>query len=373
MSENVEEVEGTNEPEINVEEKLLDNIEKLNNKDSVFYFFTMDTKGNPTAAVANIYEHVKILRGLGYDAKILHEKNDYQSVDSWLGEDYSSLPHVSIEDQELKVNGYDFVIIPEIFANVMEQTAKLPCKRIVLCQSYDYILEMMMPGKRWQDFGIDTVLTTSEKQGQYIKNLFGNNLKVAVAPLSIPSYFKPSSKPKKPVVAIYTRDQRDTVKIFKTFYLKHPHLKWVSFRDMKNMPREKFAENLAECCLAIWVDDISSFGTFPLEAMKCDVPVLGKVPTMVPEWMEDKNGLWTHDSLSIPDLTANFMQAWLEDMSPDELYEKMGELKDKYTEAEQEEKLKEIYEGLVQERIKEFEEHLPKEESVNNTTNENEK
>jgi len=356
-----------------VEEKLLDNIEKLKNKDSKFYFFTMDTKGNPTAAVANIYEHVKIMRNMGYDAYILHEKNDYSGVGTWLGEEYTELPHLSIESQQLKVNGYDFVIIPEIFANVMEQTAGLPCKRIVLCQSYDYILEMMMPGKKWQDFGIDTCITTSEKQAEYIKQLFSNTIETKIAPLSIPSYFKPSSKPKKPIIAIYTRDQRDTVKIFKSFYLKHPHLKWVSFRDMRSMPRERFAESLAECCLAVWVDDISGFGTFPLEAMKCGVPVLGKVPSIVPEWMEDKNGLWTHDILAIPDLTSNFVQAWLEDMAPEDLYEKMSEVSEKYTEEEQVEKLTELYTGIVNDRIKEFESHLPTEEVVEDNTQENTK
>ena len=38
------------------------------------YFFTLDTKGNPTAGIANIYEHVKMLNELGYNACILHEK-----------------------------------------------------------------------------------------------------------------------------------------------------------------------------------------------------------------------------------------------------------------------------------------------------------
>jgi hypothetical protein len=37
-------------------------------------FFTLDTKGNPTAGIANIYEHVKLLNELGYNATILHEK-----------------------------------------------------------------------------------------------------------------------------------------------------------------------------------------------------------------------------------------------------------------------------------------------------------
>ena len=79
-------------------------LENLNNKDFTLYFFTLDTKGNPTAGIANIYEHVKLLNELGYKAAILHEKNDYKlkadengnGIAEWLGEDYSKLPHVSI-------------------------------------------------------------------------------------------------------------------------------------------------------------------------------------------------------------------------------------------------------------------------------------
>ena len=52
--------------------------DKLANKDFTLYFFTLDTKGNPTAGIANIYEHVKLLNELGYKAIILHEKNDYK-------------------------------------------------------------------------------------------------------------------------------------------------------------------------------------------------------------------------------------------------------------------------------------------------------
>ena len=42
---------------------------KITKKDFGIYFFTLDTKGNPTAGVATIYEHVKILRELGFNAK----------------------------------------------------------------------------------------------------------------------------------------------------------------------------------------------------------------------------------------------------------------------------------------------------------------
>ena len=73
-------------------DQIKDNIEKIGNKDFGIYFFTMDTKGSPTAGVANVYEHVKILTELGYKAYILHEKNDYANVGSWLGEEYAELP-----------------------------------------------------------------------------------------------------------------------------------------------------------------------------------------------------------------------------------------------------------------------------------------
>lgn len=362
--ENVNETGNTEKPDL--KKILLENIKNLEEKKSNMYFFVMDTKGNATAGMANIYKHVKTLIELGYNAKILHEKTEFTSVESWLGKEYSELPHVSIEEQQLKVKADDFVFIPEIFANVMEQTANLPCKRIVISQAYDYVLEMLMPGKKWSDYGITECITTTEKQSEHLKNLMSGNLQTHVIPVSIPKYFKPYEKPKKPIIAINTRDQRDTVKIFKTFYLKYPHLKWVTFRDMRGMSMKNFAQNLSECCVSVWVDDVSGFGTFPIESMKCNIPVLGKVPNMVPEWMEDKNGLWTHDFNSIPDILANYIQAWLEDSSPEELYEKMGEMNNKYNDEQQKEKILEVYQKVVDNRVNEFKLQLETLQPVNN-------
>lgn len=348
------------ESQLEIIKKAIDGLE---NKDFKIYFFTMDTKGNPTAGVANIYEHVKVLRKLGYNAGILHEKNDYTAV-SWLGEEYINLPHYSSENKDLTITPQDFIIIPEIFGNVMEQLSKLPCKKVVFSQSYDYILDMLPPGKSWRDFGIKDCITTSEKQKEYIDGLFSNTIDTEVIPVSIPSYFKPTEKDKKPVVSIMTREQRDLVKIFKTFYLRHPHLKWITFRDLRGLPRETFAKELSESCLAVWVDDISGFGTFPLEAMKSNVPVLAKVPNMVPEYFTDKNGLWTHDLHAIPDLVANYVQAWLEDNEPTELFEEMKSVKDSYDTETQETKIEEVYTKLFNKRKEELSKTLTKETTL---------
>ena len=114
-------------------ENIKNSIGKINDKDFGIYFFTLDTKGNPTAGVATIYENAKKLRDLGYNAQILHDKNDYKlredeegmGIAEWLGEEYATIPHISIESQELQVGPQDFVIIPEaaIKAHILPSSA----------------------------------------------------------------------------------------------------------------------------------------------------------------------------------------------------------------------------------------------------------
>lgn len=354
----------------------------LENKTFNIYFFTLDTKGNPTAGIANIYEHVKLLNELGYNASILHEKNDYKlkgneegnGIADWLGTEYASLPHISIESQNLNVSPADFIVIPEIFANIMDQIKAFPCKKIVLSQSYDYLLELLPIGKRWNvDYGFNDVITTSENQAKYLANLFPS-INLHVVPVSIPSYFKPNEKPQLPVVGIHTRNQSDAAKIAKAFYLKFPIYKWVSFKELRGLSREQFASELSKCCLGVWIDDSAGFGTFPLEAMECGVPVIGKIPNLIPEWMEQtntdgnlsikNNGVWTNTTINMPDLIATYLKVWLEDSIPEELTENISTSIGKYTPENQKTVLESVYNGIVLNRINELTHKLTQLEKI---------
>jgi len=356
-------------------------VKKLDTKDFGFYFFTLDTKGNPTAGIANIYEHVKLLNELGYKASILHEKNDYKlkgdesgmGIADWLGEEYANLPHVSIEGQNLNISPTDFIIIPEVFATIMDQVKGFPCRKVVLSQSYDYLLELLPIGKRWDaDYGFSHVITTSDRQGNYIKSLFPMT-KIYTVPVSIPKYFKPSDKPKIPVITIHTRNQGDAAKIAKSFYLQFPMYKWITFKELRGISRKKFAEELGKSCLAIWIDDQAGFGTFPLEAMECGTPVIGKVPNMVPEWLETtdeqgnlvvkNNGIWTNTTVNIPELISTYIKVWLEDSVPAELIDSIKKSTGEYTPEKQKEILAKVYSQLVEERKEEFNNMLPKVEA----------
>jgi hypothetical protein len=353
--------------------KLETVLKELKNKEANFYFFTLDTKGNPTAGVANIYEHVKVLTELGYNAHILHEKNDYRlngdedgmGIKEWLGEEYAELSHVSIESQELQVKPSDFMIIPEIFASIMDQVKDMPCKKIVFVQSPEYMFEVLPIGKRWTiDYGFNDVITTSERVSEHVKSHFPD-ANTHIVPVSIPEYFKNSDKPKKPIVTLVARNQSDVIKITKSFYLQYPLYKWITFKELRGISRKQFAQELSESCLAIWVDDLSGFGTFPIEAMECKTPVIGKMPNILPEWMEVKdedgnpmvkdNGIWTNTTNNIPELIGRYLKLYLEDAEPSEILENMEKTTGVYTSDAQRDKLEVVYSNLMSNRIAEIE------------------
>jgi len=353
-------------------DRIKDGIDKITNKDFGIYFFTIDTKGNPTAGVATIYEHVKQLRELGYNAQILHDKNDYKlredeegmGIAEWLGEEYANLPHVSIESQKLQVGPADFVIIPEAFASIIKQTANFPCKRIVFLQSYEYIFEMLEIGEGWEQFGISDVITTNQNLANYANSMF-RGMRTDIIPVGIPSFFKDSDKPKIPTVAMVARDKRELLKVVKVFYQKYPHYRFVTFRDLSGLPRELFAEELGKSFLSVWIDELSSFGTFPIECMKSNTPVIGKIPRMVPEWMGsvdengnlnlNDNGIWTPNMNAIPDIVATMVGLYLEDALPENIMNGMGEWKDKYGTEESNKVLSEVYDEIFKRRIVELE------------------
>jgi hypothetical protein len=352
-------------------EKIKESIEKIENKDFGIYFFTIDTKGNPTAGVATIYEHVKKLRELGYNANILHDKNDYKlredeegmGIAEWLGEEYANLPHVSIESQKLQVGPSDFVVIPEAFASIIKQTVNFPCKRIVFLQSYEYIFEMLEIGEGWEQFGITDVITTNKSLSEYAESVF-RGLRTDIIPVGIPDYFKNSTEPKIPTIAMSARDKRELLKIVKIFYQKYPHYRFVTFRDMSGLPREMFAKELAKSFVSVWIDELSSFGTFPLESMRTKTPIIGKIPRMVPEWMgsvDEKgnlnlndNGIWTPNLNSIPDIIATMVGLYLEDAIPENILNGMAEWENKYTTEESDKILSEVYKNIFNRRIVEL-------------------
>ena len=177
----------------------------------------------------------------------------------------------------------------------------------------------------------------------------------------ISSAFTKSKLPPMPIVAMHTRDQTDTINIVKQFYLKYPQFRWFTFRDMRGLSENEFANSLKNCFLSVWIDDASGFGTYPLESMSCGVPVIGKIPDLIPEWMDEKNGIWVQDKLKIVDYIAEFVQNWLEDSVKPELYDDIEVTAQKYNNFENfKTNVIEKFSGYLNNRINAFEDQLKK-------------
>jgi hypothetical protein len=310
--------------------KLEQSIETLKTKRNRIYFLVQDTKGNAKASVRYIYEMAYTLFQNGFNTIIIHEQNDYKGVGDWLDTKYSEIPHKAIEGQNLEISPEDFVVLPELYGHVMEQISKLPCAKIVLSQSYDYILETLSPGATWSQYGFLKCITTSSEQEKFLGEIMKNVTFDIIEP-AISESFVRKTIPAKPIVSIHTREQRDTMKIIKSFYLKYPQFRWITFRDMRGISESEFATLLKDSFVSIWVDEISAFGTYPLESMKVGTPVLGKIPNMKPEWMNEDNGIWINNTLDMVDVLAEFIQNWLEDNISEKLYESGYETAEKFS------------------------------------------
>ena len=345
-----------------LQEKVKQSINILRDKQSRIYFLVQDTKGNAKASVRLIYQMAKTLKDNGFNPIILHEKADYAGVVAWLDEEYMSIPHRAIEGQNLEISPEDFLVIPEIFGYVMDQVKQLPCAKIVLTQQYAHMLETLQPGQTWNQFGFLKCITTSSKQKEYIERVMRQISFDIIDPL-ISEEFTPKSTPAMPIIGVHSKEQSDAINLIKTFYLKFPQYRWFTFRDLRGLSEKEFANSLRDCFLSVWIDDHSGFGTFPLESMKSNVPVIGKVPNLSPDWMSEENGIWVTDQTLLPDLVADYAQNWLEDNIDPQIFEKMKETVERYTDKQKfESTVVSLFEGYLTTRADSFENQISKTE-----------
>lgn len=345
-----------------LQEKVQQSIKVLRDKQSRIYFLVQDTKGNAKASVKLIYQMAKTLKDNGYNPIILHEKAEYAGVVAWLDEEYMTIPHKSIEGKNLEISPEDFLVIPEVFGYVMDQVKQLPCAKIVLTQQYSHMLETLQPGQTWNQFGFLKCITTSNKQKEYAERVMRQISFDIVEPL-ISEVFTPKTTPSMPIIGVHAKEQNDAINLIKTFYLKFPQYRWFTFRDLRGLSEKEFANSLRDCFLSVWIDDHSGFGTFPLESMKSNIPVIGKVPNLSPDWMTEDNGIWITDQTLIPDVVADYVQNWLEDNIDPEIFDRMKTTVERYTDKQKfETTIVTLFDGYLKNRADSFENQISKTE-----------
>jgi len=354
--------------EIEKIEKIKESVDKITNKKSKFLFVVPESQ-SPVASVYEIYFHATVVKNMGYEVIVLVEKGDYVPP-TWIEKELTDHKHMSMADPKLMVGPEDVMIIPEVYSNVMEQTKNLPCMRIGLLQSVDYMVNALIPGTDWASFGIHDVITTSPTLKEWLDTFYGKDkFNVKTYNIGIPEYFEKSDAPQKPVISVIGRNANEISKLVKLFFSRYPQYNWVTFDPMltkskppQAMRRVDFAKRLKGNFAAVWVDRIASFGTFPLECMKAGVIPIALKPDIMPEYLLERDdegkvtkvvegaGVWTENYYDLPVLAGEILVKYLDDSILPALYESMNEVASKYTQEASEAKLTEIYGGYVAQR-----------------------
>lgn len=348
--------------DLKVIENIKTEIEKIDKKENRVYFFVIDTKGVPSGSLEYIYNLALILKGEGYDVSMLHTEDEFIGVGAWLGEEYTSLPHYNVNKGEVGTSPSDLLFIPEIYAQVMNQTRNLPCKRVAILQNYDYMVEQMPYAAQWGDFGIMEGITNSDYQLVQLNETFPYVKLKKVTPFISKIFGSATSVPKKMVVNVIAKDQSDVKKIVKPFYWKYPMFRWVSFKELRNLSKEEFAKELRENAITIIVDDDASFMYSALESMKSGSITMVKVPTTNLDWADTDNGelpnccVWFSDYDTLHKQIASVVRSWITDKVPSILSEESAKVLENYSEEKTASEIKEYVSDVLGRRRKEMEE-----------------
>lgn len=341
-------------------------IQTITKKQGKIYFFIPETGEVPSASINHLLNVAIELKNDGYDPVLLTQEETY-NIPTWLPKQYgySSLPKISLKTKGLKIGVEDLVVVSELYIELVKEMVKnrFPCKIIMFVQRYHFMFDFLNIGEHWKhSFGIDEVITTSEEMKKYVEGTMTAIDNIQIISPFVDDFFKKPEIPQKPIISLICRETGDAEKIYKIFYNKYPHYRWITFNLIKTTYKERFAEELAKSCLAVWVDEHSSFGTFPLEAMKCGVPVIGEVPKLIPDWMVNKNsdnnitgfknnGIWVTSKITIPDQIALFLNSWVTENLGDTLYSEMETTANEYNIVAFKKQVQQTFQNIFNRRV----------------------
>jgi hypothetical protein len=305
-------------------------ISKLEESDYKSYFFLPDFE-KPSGGIRLTYDHVKCMNENGFNGVIIHQKKDF--FPAWLGESYKGIPTIYLEEvqESLKLNMEDFFFIPEGFPQLMEMLQKqgAPCKKVVFCQNWYYILNALSPGVSWDHYGVKDCLSVSNIQTNYIKMIMPNIRTKNVVGKVDPEQYKPVADTKKLPIVSFIPSRFDggqkSHNVIKTFYAMFPQYRWIQFKQITGLSNNEYEETLANSAFYIHFDEYSSWGTAPIEAYLSNCLVAGWDGIGGREYMT-KNNTWiapNGDIIRLAIQLSNMIETYLMDEVSHETIEDM--------------------------------------------------
>jgi len=339
--------------------------EKIERGEYTSYFYLPDFDKH-SGGIQYVYNHVKRLNQEGFKAVILHTKTGYKPewLKDWFEQDEDgNFVDINIEyldKGEMKLNMEDFFFVPEGYPKLMDQIKNAPCKKIVFCLNWYYVLNALDPGVFWDSYNFRDCLSITQSQTDYLKMVMPFlNIKNVVGQIDNTVFTPPEKIIDKKMTVAFIPSRDGGLKshnIIKMFYAIFPHLRFINFVEVKGMDKDTYAEVLRDSAFYVHFDEASSMGTAPLEAWLSGCLVAGWDGVGGSEFMSPKNtflapnGDITRLALSI----GNMIEAYLMDDISQEFIDDGLQQCERYTIETERESILKAHNEYKEERIEEL-------------------
>ena len=317
----------------------------------VFYY--CPSLNSPSGGMGVLFKQAKILADNGYDVSLLYEPNQYCSElnPTWMDFDISYIPKIKINGiTNFRIQKDDLLIIPEGFGNIIEQTKDVQYKRIILAQSWIYILNSMNKPRSWKDFNITEVITPSDNLKNYIDEIMpGLNIHTYKYSINT-SYFNKNSQ-KEIRVCFSARGQESEMKvtsIINMFKALCPKYKHIQFLHLRGYDKQTFSKLLSESTFTLYTDEIACVATLPLESMAANTHVIGW-DMGVKDYAVDNENMFmvtNGDCLGLAKKLKEVVEKYFADeLNEQKLFSNYEKTLNLYTENQEKERILEIFQN----------------------------
>lgn len=163
----------------------------------IFYLVPDDPA--PSWGTGMLYEHVRLLRELGFDACVLHHRSPFRPPWREL-----EVPVRYLDQPGFTATAEDLVVVPEVLAGA-EAPRRHPWRRVVFVQGSFLILRGMSGATDYRELGYEAAIAVLPHVRSVLERHFG--IAAAVVPPFLAAYFTdPGPAPRKSRVLLAVKD-----------------------------------------------------------------------------------------------------------------------------------------------------------------------
>ena len=259
-------------------------------------YFICPTNSNPIGGVKQIYRMVDILNNNGYNAFVLHKK---QQRETWFHNStkVTHNPYIfklikylnkkisfskKIKLAYLKKISFilesdSILVFPEVYGNISAIEPQI--KKIIFNQNCYYTFNEFLPDSNLNNLPYNNektigIITVSDDSMKYLLEAFPNsNIKRIRLGINSEIFYYSDKKEKK--IAYMPRKLADDInQVINIFRLRNPNSDW-EFTPIDNMSENEVAQILRKSSIFLSFNHREGFGLPPVEAMSCGCYVIG--------------------------------------------------------------------------------------------------